>query len=168
MQWQNGDPSKPIAWSGSGSGFAWQFEAPAHQKEVVAKYLSSTKGLPMDASFNAKGRGYPDISAVAVEGTSESSPSVAGIFSMVMDHRLQAGLRPLGFLAPRLWATAAAKPGVAVDDITIGNSNTSCRDGFPATVGWDPVTGWGRPAWKGLLATMGSDADLHTLATPAN
>ena len=90
-EWENGDSSKPIAWSGSGGGFAWQFDAPAHQSAVVSKYLASTKGLPMDASFNKKGRGYPDISAVAVEGTSESSPSVAGIFSMVMDHRLQAG-----------------------------------------------------------------------------
>ena len=73
---------------------------------------------------------------------------------------LVAGLRPLGFLAPRLWSVATTKPGVAVQDVTVGNSNTSCRDGFPSAPGWDPVTGWGRPVWSGLLETMGSDADL--------
>ena len=37
-------------------------------------------------------------SPVQVEGTSQSSPMVAGIFSLVTDHRLNAGLPPLGFL----------------------------------------------------------------------
>ena len=76
---------------------------PKHQQASVKKYLQSTTGLPPPTSYNASGRGYPDLSAVAVEGTSESSPTIAGIFSMLTDHRLNAGLKPLGFLAPRLW-----------------------------------------------------------------
>ena len=119
----------------------WQFPSPAHQKASVAKYLTTTNGLPPPMSYNGQGRGYPDISAVcsntdtplgtacpvqlpasssacqlkrlpvpgacvlvvavsvgcvarppplqvAVEGTSESSPTMAGIFSMVR-HGLQ-------------------------------------------------------------------------------
>ena len=65
--------------------------APKHQHAEVQKYLSNTKGLPAPSSFNRMGRGYPDISAVAVMGTSESSPTVAGIFSMITDHRLKQG-----------------------------------------------------------------------------
>jgi hypothetical protein len=90
---------------------------PAHQKSTVAKYLNNQEAagtLPPKMSFNSQGRAYPDISAVAVEGTSQSSPTIAGLFSMVMDHRLNAGLPPLGFFAPRLWQTMEKHPGVAV------------------------------------------------------
>ena len=100
-------PSGSVA----GGGFSWQFPAPAHQQASVSKYLSSTSALPSSHSYNSSGRGYPDLSAVAVEGTSESSPTVAGIFSMIADHRLNHGLPPLGFLAPRLWKAMEAHPG---------------------------------------------------------
>ena len=135
------DPSSaPIAWSGSGSGFSWEFPMPSHQKNVVAAYLANTTGLPPAASFNSSGRAYPDISAVSIDGTSQSSPIVAGIFSLLLDQRLNKGLPPLGHLAPRLWAVATNFVGEAVRDVTSGNSKTSCNNGFPATHGWDPVT----------------------------
>ena len=79
------------AWLRAGGGFSWQFMAPKHQHTEVQKYLANTKGLPAQSSFNRMGRGYPDMSAVAVMGTSESSPTVAGIFSMITDHRLKQG-----------------------------------------------------------------------------
>ena len=144
------DPTRPVAWSGSGGGFAWQFPRPAHQAAAVDAYLASTAGLPPASSFNATGAAYPDIAAVSVEGTSQSSPMFAGIFTLLTDARLNAGLPPLGFLGPRIWQVAAAHPGEAFEDITEGNSKTSCDNGFPATTGWDPVTGWGRPVWSGL------------------
>lgn len=145
----------------AGGGFSWQFAAPAHQQSTVSKYLSATSSLPPAHSFNSSGRGYPDLSAVAVEGTSESSPTIAGIFSMIADHRLSAGLPPLGFVAPRLWKTMERHPGVALENIAVGDSKTSCASGFPASsLGWDPVTGWGRPKWSGLLRLLGSDDDL--------
>ena len=46
--------------------------------------------------------------------------------------------------------------GEAFEDVTVGNSKTSCDNGFPATEGWDPVTGWGRPKWDGLIKYFGS------------
>ena len=52
-------------------------------------------------------------------------------------------------------------PGVALENIATGDSKTSCESGFPASpAGWDPVTGWGRPKWAGLLALLGSDEQL--------
>jgi len=158
-----GGSSNPVAWSGSGGGFTWQFPRPAHQDDAVSAYLSSTAGLPTSASFNSTNRAYPDISAVSVEGTSQSSPQVAGIFSLIMDHRLNSGLSPLGFLGPRIYQVASKYPGEAFTDITDGNSKTTCDQGFPATKGWDPVTGFGSPKWDGLLKHFGSDGMVNAL-----
>ena len=165
-QWQGSDGSNPVAWSGGGGGFAWQFAAPPHQAAAVASYFKAAgKGnLPAAGSYNASGRAYPDVSAVAIEGTSQSSPIMAGVFALVADHRLNAGLPPLGFVAPRLWQVGTSSPGEAFFDVSEGNTKTSCATGFPArTGGWDPVTGWGRPKWAGLLKHFGSDAHLNLL-----
>lgn len=163
--WRRGDPSHPVTWAmgsdaGSGGGFSWQFRGPAYQRAAVDAYLTGP-GMPPRSSFNATGRAYPDIAAVGNEGTSQSSPIVAGMFSMVVDHRLNAGLPPLGFVAPRIWKVAQDFPGEAFGDITEGNSKTSCDNGFPATTGWDPNTGWGRPVWPGMLKHFGSDEALR-------
>merc|ERR1719486_424139 len=116
--------------------------------------------MPPTSSFNAHGRAYPDISSVAVDGTSQSSPMTAGIFSMLIDKRLNAGLPPLGFVAPRIWMVAEQSPGEAFEDVTEGNSKTSCDNGFPATTGWDANTGWGRPIWAGMVKHFASDSQL--------
>jgi tripeptidyl-peptidase-1 len=157
--WSSGDSSQPITWPRSGGGFSWQLEQPDHQKSVVAEYLQGP-GMPPSTSFNANGVAYPDMAAVGVQGTSQSAPIAAGIWSMVIDHRLNAGLPPLGFVGPRMWQVAQQFPGEAFTDITVGNSATSCDNGFPATPGWDPNTGWGRPVWDGMLKHFGSDDAL--------
>jgi len=69
-------------------------------------------------------------------------------------------LRALGPLGPRIYQVAAAYPGEAFEDVTEGNSRTSCSTGFPAAKGWDPTTGWGRPIWPGLLKHFGDDKVL--------
>eukprot|EP00931_Biecheleriopsis_adriatica_P048399 TRINITY_DN27959_c0_g1_i1.p1 TRINITY_DN27959_c0_g1~~TRINITY_DN27959_c0_g1_i1.p1 ORF type:complete len:572 (+),score=136.40 TRINITY_DN27959_c0_g1_i1:36-1751(+) len=160
--WKDGDSSEPITWSGfgggSGSGFSWQMDRPQHQEKPVSVYLAKTPGLPPNTSFNAHGRAYPDISSVAVMGTSQSSPMTAGIFSMIMDKRLNAGLPPLGFVAPLIWKVAQEHPGEAFEDVPEGNSKTSCDNGFPSVQGgWDPNTGWGRPVWSGMVKYFASD-----------
>ena len=78
------------------------------------------------------------------------------MFSMIIDQRLTHGLPPLGFLGPRLWATMQQHPGVAFEDVTTGNTNTSCGNGFHAAVGWDAATGWGRPIWPGMMQLFGT------------
>ena len=132
--WSGFDSSRPVAWSGSGGGFSWQFAAPAHQQQAVGNYLSTTPGLPPGASFNASGRAYPDISAVSVDGTSQSSPTFAGIFTLITDLRLSAGLKPLGFLGPRIYQVASQFPSEAFEDITEGDTKTSCSSGFKLQV----------------------------------
>lgn len=67
---------------------------------------------------------------------------------------------PVDFVVRRLWKIAQQFPGEAFEDITQGNSKTSCDNGFPATKGWDPNTGFGRPIWDGMLKHFGSDETL--------
>ena len=160
------NPEDPVAWDRSGGGFSWQFDAPPHQNASVAAYLASqagTSGFPAATAFNAAGRGYPDVAAISADGTSQSSPTMAGIWSLLTDHRLNAGLPPLGFLAPRLWKTMETYPGEAFQDVTSGNTKLSCSTGFPCAKGWDPMTGWGRPVWAGMIKHFGSDDGLAAL-----
>ncbi|GMH58693.1 hypothetical protein TL16_g02665 [Triparma laevis f. inornata] len=160
-----GNSKHPVTWAGygggSGAGFSVQFEAPPHQKSssTVSDYLKKP-GMPPTSSYNANNRAYPDMSAVGVMGTSQSCPITAGIWSLITDIRLNNGLPPLGFVAPRLWQVAEEYPGEAFEDIIGGNSNTSCSNGFPATDGWDANTGFGRPIWDGFVKHFAAD-DVH-------
>jgi len=162
-QW-SGSSKNPVTWSGygggSGGGVSWQFDRPAFQEETAAKYLNRSD-MPSASSYNPHGRVYPDMSAVGVSGTSQSCPITAGIFSMIIDERLNAGLPPLGFLGTRIWQVAEQFPGEAFFDVTEGNSKTSCEEGFPATVGWDANTGWGVPIWDGFVKHFASDSTLQ-------
>ena len=74
----------PIAWSRSGGGFSWQFPSPMHQHQAVSAYLKQTDLSPPASSFNSSNRAYPDVSGISADGTSQSSPLVAGVFSMVV------------------------------------------------------------------------------------
>jgi len=150
----------PVTWSGSGGGISWQFERPEHQKATVGTYLGGA-GMPPVSSYNPNGAAYPDMAALGNQGTSQAAPIAAGIFSMLIDQRLNAGLPPLGFVGPRIWKVAESFPGEAFFDITVGDSNTSCDNGFPATQGWDANTGWGRPIWKGMVKHFASDDTLR-------
>mmetsp|Transcript_72460 Transcript_72460/g.155167 ORF Transcript_72460/g.155167 Transcript_72460/m.155167 type:complete len:585 (-) Transcript_72460:64-1818(-) len=170
--WADGAGKRPVTWKGfgggSGSGFSLQFSRPSHQMKSVEAYLNGTAGLPPASSFNRNGRAYPDFSAVGVDGTSQSCPVAAGIFSLLIDQRLSAGLPPLGFLAPRLWKVAEEHPGEAFQDVPEGNSRVSCSNGFPSiSGGWDPNTGFGRPIWSGLVKYFASDSHLGTAAVAA-
>jgi hypothetical protein len=158
----SGSSKNPVTWNyqntyGSGGGFSIQFPALAHQKAAISAYLEKA-GMPPSSSFNASNRAYPDLSAVGVDGTSQSCPIVAGILALITDLRLNKGLPPLGFVAPRMYDIAASHPGEAFQDITQGNSCTSCANGFPATSGWDANTGFGRPIWAGWEKYLASDS----------
>ncbi|KAH9175586.1 subtilisin-like protein [Lactarius sanguifluus] len=151
----------------SGGGFSNYFSQPPYQSVAVPAFLRQL-GDKYHGFYNAEGRGFPDISAQAVnfftiddnesylvEGTSCSVPTVAGIISLLNDYRLANNRRPLGFLNPWLY-------GIGIDglnDITSG-SNPGCgTDGFSAIVGWDPVrpvTGLGTPDFLRLQNTFAS------------
>ncbi|KAH8988440.1 subtilisin-like protein [Lactarius hatsudake] len=146
----------------SGGGFSTLFSRPNYQQQAVSSYLQNI-GSQYQGMYNPTGRGVPDIAAQAlkfpiildgnvhiVSGTSGSAPVVAGIISLLNDYLISQGRSPLGFL--NLWLYGGGLSGL--NDITSG-SNPGCNtDGFPAIVGWDPVTGLGTPDFERLLESL--------------
>ncbi|KAF9643216.1 subtilisin-like protein [Thelephora ganbajun] len=135
----------------TGGGFSNYFPRPPYQNDDVADYIDKLDGA-YDGLYNAKGRGFPDVAARGdrfrvvisgktyhVGGTSASSPTVAGLISLLNDYRISHGRPPLGFLNPFLYSKGAA----GLVDI-VGGTNPGCgTQGFNATAGWDPLTGLG-------------------------
>ncbi|KAH9159749.1 peptidase S8/S53 domain-containing protein [Lactarius sanguifluus] len=154
-----------VAASLAGGGFSEYFPRPGYQQQAVSTFLDHL-GPQYSGLYNPVGRGIPDIAAQAMaipffyrgreiigEGTSCSTPIVAGIISLLNDHRLSQGKCPLGFLNP--WLYDGGLKGF--NDIVSG-SNPGCNtDGFSAIAGWDPVTGLGTPDFEQLyILDLGS------------
>ncbi|KAH9023587.1 peptidase S8/S53 domain-containing protein [Lactarius deliciosus] len=151
--------SPEVAASLSGGGFSEYFARPGYQQPVVSTFLD-VLGQQYSGLYNPSGRGIPDIAAQAVtipyfhkgqeimaDGTSCSTPIVAGIISLLNDYRLSQGKTQLGFLNP--WLYGGGLNGL--NDIVSG-SNPGCNtDGFSAIVGWDPATGLGTPDFFRLM-----------------
>jgi subtilase family serine protease len=78
-----------------------------------------------------------------VGGTSASSPQWAGLVAIAD----QIAGHGLGQINPTLYRLAAGpKYGTYFYDVTTGNNQADLNvPGFPATKGWDPVTGLGTP-----------------------
>ncbi|KAJ7493198.1 peptidase S8/S53 domain-containing protein [Mycena galericulata] len=146
----------------SGGGFSRYFAQPSYQTAAVSTFLSNL-GTKFSGLFNASGRAYPDVAAAAqgfqvvvsgrtesVAGTSCSSPTFAGVVTLLNDFRISEGKAPLGFLNPLFYSTATT----GFNDIVSG-SNPGCGTaGFTAGKGWDPVTGLGTPDFLRLQALV--------------
>eukprot|EP00658_Telonema_sp_P-2_P007543 TRINITY_DN12818_c0_g1_i4.p1 TRINITY_DN12818_c0_g1~~TRINITY_DN12818_c0_g1_i4.p1 ORF type:complete len:292 (-),score=84.81 TRINITY_DN12818_c0_g1_i4:161-1036(-) len=50
----------------SSGGFSYRYAQPSWQQAAVADYLKSGAKIPASSKFNASGRGFPDVSAQAV------------------------------------------------------------------------------------------------------
>jgi len=156
-----GNPTERASSLSSG-GFANFWDRPDYQKAPVTNYFNVVKNPPPSNRYNQTGAGFPDISAQAegfiivvdgfsegVDGTSCSSPTVAGIFALLNDVRMQAGKAQLGWLNPLIYQHPEG-----FNDVLTG-SNPGCgTNGFPAAAGWDPVTGWGSPNFTKLMAIV--------------
>lgn len=141
----------------SGGGFSEIFERPSWQEAAVSNYLAkySPKNYT-ETQFNHSGRAFPDVSALGlnlatvwlgetygVGGTSASAPIFASIITLLNEERMQAGKGPIGFLNPTIY-----RHPEMFNDVTVG-SNPGCgTQGFPASPGWDPVTGMGTPKYE--------------------
>lgn len=160
----------------TGGGFSTMAEQPDFQKVAIQGYVDGSTPKPPASQYDATQRGYPDISlnghnyqvytadnkktdcpcsVHSVDGTSASSPSLAGMISLINGHLLAAGRGPLGFINPLLYK-AHADDAAIFNDITTGD--TSCtRDycmkyGYTAGNGWDPTSGLGSVNYAKLKA----------------
>ncbi|EST07407.1 Peptidase S53, propeptide [Kalmanozyma brasiliensis GHG001] len=139
----------------SGAGFSYVFPRPWYQATAVKNYLPNivTKYTGL---YNPNGRAYPDVSAQGsryvikiggknylIYGTSASAPTFSSVIGLLNDYRISQGKSSLGFLNPIIYGKWLGTP--ALNDITIGSSVGCGTTGFPATKGWDAVTGCGTP-----------------------
>ncbi|KAI9451474.1 subtilisin-like protein [Lactarius psammicola] len=146
----------------SGGGFSRLFPRPNYQNGAVLTFLQRL-GDQYAGFYNPWGRGIPDIAAQAhrysfvqgaewyfASGTSTSTPTVAGIVSLLNDYLISTGRRPLGFL--NLWLYDRGLAGL--NDIMSG-TNPGCEtDGFLAIADWDPATGLGTPDFVRLQLVL--------------
>ena len=89
-----------------------------------------------------------------VGGTSSGSPQWAALIAIA--DQINGG--PLGFINPALYKIGNDPTRYAADfyDVTTGNNGASAPavPGYPATTGWDPVTGLGTPNAEKFLPDL--------------
>ena len=169
-----------VAWTGSGGGFSHVFARPAYQTTLPAGSTSipaSARGVP-DVALQAAPRtgalvyvslppaGQGGLKCPAgsttscstgwydVGGTSLACPEWAGLIAIADQMN---GGQGLGFINPALYRLAADPAAYASGfyDVTTGNNQMDATvPGYPATTGWDPVTGLGTPDAARLLPAL--------------
>jgi tripeptidyl-peptidase-1 len=149
----------------SGGGFSNLFARPAYQNAAVGAYLKANDNFPNYAGlFNLSGRAYPDVASNSqnfatiwagafnpFDGTSGSTPAVAGILALVNVALLAAGKSPLGFVNPWLYRGVFE----AFNDILSGSRAGCSTPGFPAGQAWDAITGFGSPRFTQIISLLG-------------
>jgi subtilase family serine protease len=172
-----------VGWTFSGGGFSHVFAKPDYQNTLPAGStpIGSTRGVPDVAYQASAGTGAlvylslpPDGADSNVSdtttgwwdigGTSLSTPQWAGLVAIA--DQINGG--GLGLINPGLYRIGADPQRYAADffDVTTGN-NTDTLDpptpvpGYPATTGWDPVTGLGTPNAAALLPDLVSAVHGH-------
>jgi len=172
-----------IGWVDSGGGFSHVFNRPAYQDTLPAgsTAIGAMRGVP-DVGLQASSRTGsliyitlpPDGSGglrcgsspcstgwYDIGGTSLSCPQWAAMVALAD----QVNGSRLGLINPALYTIGADPQRYANDffDITTGNNTLpgSGVPGYPATTGWDPVTGLGTPNAANLVPDLVAAANGH-------
>ncbi|WP_288024246.1 S53 family peptidase [Arthrobacter sp.] len=164
-----------VGWIASGGGFSHVFARPDYQSALPAgsTAIGSMRGVPdiaLQASATTGALVYlslpPDgLSGLIcgnapcstgwydIGGTSLSCPQWAGLVAIAA--QINGG--GLGPINPALYKLGASSATYGNDfyDVTTGNNGADPSvPGFPATTGWDPVTGLGTPNAAALLPDL--------------
>ncbi|KAJ7436210.1 family S53 protease [Mycena latifolia] len=151
------DETEETATAFSGGGFSNLFKRPKYQDTTVEGYLRST-GNTHNTTFNVSSRAVPDVSALGwldfvtdgevinfLGSPIFSSEIFASVVALLTNERIAAGKPGLGFINPLLYQNPSA-----FKDMKVGNNPGCNTNGFNATTGWDPVTGFGSPIYHKL------------------
>ena len=150
---------REIGWIDSGGGFSHIFAKPSYQDTLPAgsSFAGDMRGIP-DVAFQASARTAPlvydsfDGGWFLVGGTSCSSPQFAGLVAIAD----QIAGHGLGLINPTLYSLAnSPNYSTYFYDVTTGNNQADPSvPGYPATTGWDPVTGLGTPNAATLVPAL--------------
>ena len=166
---------REVGWIASGGGFSHVFSKPDYQNTLPAGStpIGATRGVPDIASQASARTGTlvyitlpPDGQSgiicpggnpcstgwYVVGGTSLSAPEWAGMVGIAA----QIAGHGLGLINPTLYKLASGPNyGTYFYDVTTGNNQADPDvPGYPATPGWDPVTGLGTPNAATLLPAL--------------
>jgi subtilase family serine protease len=164
-----------VGWIDAGGGFSQVFARPSYQDSLPAgsTAIGAMRGVPDIALQASAGTGDliylslpPDgngglICAGSpcstgwydIGGTSLATPQWAGL-AAIADQLNGGGLGPLN---PLLYKLASNPATYASDfyDVTVGSNQAfGSIPGYPATPGWDPVTGLGTPNATNLVPDL--------------
>ncbi|HYT12620.1 MAG TPA: hypothetical protein VEL12_07515, partial [Candidatus Nitrosopolaris sp.] len=164
-----------VGWTFSGGGFSHVFSKPAYQNTLPSgsTAIGSMRGVPDIAYQASAGTGAlvfislpPDGQSglicdsapcstgwFDIGGTSLSCPQWAGLVAIA--DQINGG--GLGLINPALYKLGADPTRYANDffDITTGNNTADPTvPGYPATTGWDPITGLGTPNAANLVPDL--------------
>lgn len=165
-----------VGWTFSGGGFSHVFAKPGYQSGALpagSTAIGSMRGvpdiglqassgtgalvyisLPPDGQSGLQCGGTPCSTGwYDIGGTSLSCPQWAGLVA-IADQINGGGLGPIN---PALYKLGGNASTYAADfyDITTGNNTADPTvPGYPATTGWDPVTGLGTPNAAKLLPDL--------------
>jgi len=139
----------------SGGGYSGRFAEPFWQLSTIG--ARPGRAVP-DISMLGSSPGFWTYSTSAGwftgSGTSLSTPLLAGYLAIATQMR---GGNGFGNITPRLYGLASDPTYPTLfHDITVGSN------GYPAGVGWDPVTGWGSPT-SALAAALSSQTPTGSL-----
>jgi hypothetical protein len=140
----------------------WQYGVPPFSAPPSPVPAAHCRALPdVSAQSGDLVSGYDIIvsgSATTEAGTSLSAPLWQGMWARLQAAAPSGDAKGLGFAAPRLYKLGAnaTKYGRDFFDITVGDNGP-----YPATTGWDYVSGWGSPNVTNLMT------DLDGRVTPS-
>lgn len=143
----------------SGGGFSRFFSTPSYQQTLptsAKNQLNNHRGVPDVAAAGDPSTAlanYVNGHWTLIGGTSAAAPVWAGIMAIAN----QMAGHPLGFINPALYKLANSSTYTTdFHDITNGdNTNHDANvPGYPATQGWDPVTGLGTPNAAKLIPDL--------------
>jgi len=163
----------------TGGGASNTQPIPSYQRWAVNEYVNSGVAFPPAAMWNQTGRMYPDVVAVGhnleivlqgvftpVDGTSASAPIFSAVITLLNDHRLRAGKKPLGWINPLLYKLAQHNRS-CFNPITVGNNRCGaypggdfpqsaecCSHGYNAYETFSAVGGLGSPNYASLLQAV--------------
>ena len=164
-----------VGWIDAGGGFSQVFGRPSYQDVLpsgsttigtmrgvpdIALQASAGTGdliylsLPPDGNGGLNCAGSPCSTGwYDIGGTSLATPQWAGL-AAIADQLNGGGLGPLN---PLLYKLASNPTKYASDffDVTVGSNQAfPSIPGYPATTGWDPVTGLGTPNAASLIPDL--------------
>jgi subtilase family serine protease len=180
----NAAGAQEVAWTFSGGGFSHVFSRPSYQAGTLpagsTSIPSSSRGVP-DIAFQASagtgalvylslppdgnGSNIGETGWYDIGGTSLSCPQWAGLIAIADQiNKEKYGQTGLGLINPALYKLASDPSKYAADFFDIahtaiaGVDNSNQGDpsvpGYPATQGWDPVTGLGTPNAAALVPDL--------------